>query len=164
MKPDGHSVQVIAPVNLQILPGKIYALLGPSGSGKSSLLRILSGLAQPSSGQILSHGRPLNGQLPNVQIVFQSFALFPWLTVLQNVVLRMLPISINSLRPHWSWWSLWCLSTGCVGTSCIALRRLDSSWKPNGIAKGAVTADTRKANDQASICRLHQRLHRGTRR
>src|SRR5258708_18869174 len=46
---------------------------------------MLSGLSQPSSGDILWHGRPLNGQMPNVAIVFQSFALFPWLTVLENV-------------------------------------------------------------------------------
>jgi NitT/TauT family transport system ATP-binding protein len=100
VKPDGHSVQVIAPVNLQILPGKIYALLGPSGSGKSSLLRILSGLALPSSGLVLSHGRPLNGQLPNIQIVFQSFALFPWLTVLQNVEAPLRASGISSMERH----------------------------------------------------------------
>jgi NitT/TauT family transport system ATP-binding protein len=99
-KPDGNSVQVIAPVNLQILPGKIYALLGPSGSGKSSLLRILSGLAQPSRGQVLSHGRPLNGQLPNVQIVFQSFALFPWLTVIQNVEAPLRASGIPTMERH----------------------------------------------------------------
>jgi NitT/TauT family transport system ATP-binding protein len=100
IKPDGHSVQVIAPVNLQILPGKIYALLGPSGSGKSSLLRILSGLAQPSRGQILSHGHPLDGQLPNVQIVFQSFALFPWLTVIQNVEAPLRATGVPAVERH----------------------------------------------------------------
>ena len=100
LKPDGHPVQVIAPVNLQILPGKIYALLGPSGCGKSSLLRILSGLALPSSGQVLSHGQPLNGRLPNVQIVFQSFALFPWLTVLQNVEAPLRALGIPIIERH----------------------------------------------------------------
>jgi NitT/TauT family transport system ATP-binding protein len=65
--------------------GKIIALLGASGCGKSTLLRILSGLSQPSSGALFWHGKPLNGQAPNVAIVFQSFALFPWLTVLENV-------------------------------------------------------------------------------
>src|ERR1700726_1371236 len=82
---DGTRIQVVGLTNLVIEPGKIVALLGPSGCGKSTLLRILTGLAQPSSGTLLWHGKPLDGQMPNVAIVFQSFALFPWLTVLENV-------------------------------------------------------------------------------
>jgi NitT/TauT family transport system ATP-binding protein len=82
---DGHRIQVIAPTDLAVYPGKIVALLGPSGCGKSTLLRMLTGLARPSAGQVLWHGQPLDGQAPNVAIVFQSFALFPWLTVLENV-------------------------------------------------------------------------------
>lgn len=84
-QPHGDRIQVIAPTDLSIHPGTILALLGPSGSGKSTLLRMLTGLAQPSSGQVLWHGHPLNGQVPNVTIVFQSFALYPWLTVRENV-------------------------------------------------------------------------------
>src|SRR6202011_2347290 len=82
---DGTRIQVVGLTNLVIEPGKIVALLGPSGCGKSTLLRILTGLAQPSSGTLLWHGKPLDGQMPNVAIVFQNFALFPWLTVLENV-------------------------------------------------------------------------------
>jgi NitT/TauT family transport system ATP-binding protein len=82
---DGTRIQVVGSTNLAIEPGKIIALLGPSGCGKSTLLRILTGLSQPSSGTLLWHGKPLDGQTPNVAIVFQSFALFPWLTVLGNV-------------------------------------------------------------------------------
>ena len=82
---DGTRIQVVGSTNLAIEPGKIIALLGPSGCGKSTLLRILTGLSEPSSGTLLWHGKPLNGQTPNVAIVFQSFALFPWLTVIQNV-------------------------------------------------------------------------------
>ena len=82
---DGTRIQVVGATNLVIEPGKIIALLGPSGCGKSTLLRILTGLSQPSSGTLLWHGKPLDGQTPNVAIVFQSFALFPWLTVLGNV-------------------------------------------------------------------------------
>jgi len=82
---DGTRIQVVGLTNLQIEPGKIVALLGPSGCGKSTLLRMLTGLSQPSSGTLLWHGKPLDGQMPNVAIVFQSFALFPWLTVLENV-------------------------------------------------------------------------------
>ena len=84
-QPDGKRIQVIAPVDLSIEPGVIIALLGPSGSGKSTLLRILSGLSKPSSGELFWHGKPLATQTSNVAIVFQSFALFPWLTVLENV-------------------------------------------------------------------------------
>lgn len=72
-------------VQLSIHSGEFVALLGPSGSGKSTLLRILAGLIQPSSGQVFFKGQPQYGPNPHVAIVFQSFALFPWLTVLQNV-------------------------------------------------------------------------------
>ena len=84
-QPDGKRIQVVAPVDLSIEPGQIIALLGPSGCGKSTLLRILSGLSKPSSGELFWHGKPLSTQTENVAIVFQSFALFPWLTVLENV-------------------------------------------------------------------------------
>jgi NitT/TauT family transport system ATP-binding protein len=84
-KPGGGEIQVIAPTALSVEPGVIVALLGPSGSGKSTLLRILTGLATPSAGQVLWHGQPLTGPSPGAAIVFQSFALFPWLTVLENV-------------------------------------------------------------------------------
>ncbi len=82
---DGSEIQVIAPVDLSVEPSTIIALLGPSGSGKSTLLRMLTGLAVPTSGQVLWHGVPVGTCSPNVAIVFQSFALFPWLTVLENV-------------------------------------------------------------------------------
>ncbi len=85
VQPDGGRIEVVSPTNIQILPDKIVALLGPSGCGKSTLLRMLTGLSRPSAGSVFWHGRPLDGERPNVGIVFQSFALFPWLTVLQNV-------------------------------------------------------------------------------
>jgi NitT/TauT family transport system ATP-binding protein len=84
-QPDGRQVQVIAPTSLALESGTIIALLGASGSGKSTLLRILAGLTTPSAGQVLWHGKPLSASRPNAAIVFQSFALFPWLTVLDNV-------------------------------------------------------------------------------
>jgi NitT/TauT family transport system ATP-binding protein len=84
-QPDGTRIQVVGATNLVIEPGKIVALLGPSGCGKSTLLRMLTGLSQPTAGTLVWHGKPLDGQMPNVAIVFQSFALFPWLTVLENV-------------------------------------------------------------------------------
>jgi NitT/TauT family transport system ATP-binding protein len=84
-QPDGREIQVIAPLDLCLESDAIIALLGASGCGKSTLLRILSGLTAPSGGAVLWHGRPLTECGPNVAIVFQSFALFPWLTVLENV-------------------------------------------------------------------------------
>lgn len=89
-RPDGGEVQVIAPTDLTISEGLIVAMLGPSGSGKSTLLRILTGLAQPSRGDVLWHGSPLDSASPSVAIVFQSFALFPWLTVIENVEAALL--------------------------------------------------------------------------
>jgi NitT/TauT family transport system ATP-binding protein len=79
------AIQVIAPMDLSIYPGEILAVLGPSGSGKSTLLRILTGLAKPTGGAVIHHGHEVGGPCENVSIVFQSFALFPWLTVLDNV-------------------------------------------------------------------------------
>ncbi len=72
-------------VNLAIDEGEFVALLGPSGCGKSTLLRIITGLNQPVEGQVLYRGEPLEGVNPHATIVFQTFALFPWLTVQQNV-------------------------------------------------------------------------------
>ena len=85
LQPDGGRIEVVSPTNIRIMPGKILALLGPSGCGKSTLLRMLTGLARPSAGEVLWHGKERNGERPSVGIVFQSFALFPWLTVLGNV-------------------------------------------------------------------------------
>src|SRR5579862_4356638 len=78
-------IQVIAPTDLAIYPGEIMAVLGPSGSGKSTLLRMMTGLAKPTRGEVIHHGHEVGGPCENVSIVFQSFALFPWLTVVENV-------------------------------------------------------------------------------
>ncbi len=82
---DGSRIQVIAPTDLAVYPGQIITLLGASGCGKSTLLRMLTGLSPASAGAVYWHGQPVRDESPNVSIVFQSFALFPWLTVLENV-------------------------------------------------------------------------------
>jgi NitT/TauT family transport system ATP-binding protein len=85
---------VLDNVSVDLKSGEFIALLGPSGSGKSTLLRVLAGLMPPSEGRVLVHGDPLQGPNPRVAIVFQSFALFPWLTVLDNVELGLLATPI----------------------------------------------------------------------
>src|SRR5579871_934195 len=84
-EPGETVIQVIAPTDISVREGEILAVLGPSGSGKSTLLRMLTGLSKPSAGEVFWHGKPVGDAEINVSIVFQSFALFPWLTVLQNV-------------------------------------------------------------------------------
>jgi NitT/TauT family transport system ATP-binding protein len=100
LQPDGDRIEVIAPVDLDVEPGKIIALLGPSGCGKSTLLRILTGLSKPSSGEVLWHGQPITRRNAGVSIVFQSFALFPWLTVLDNVEAPLEARGVAALERH----------------------------------------------------------------
>ncbi|MBV9172598.1 MAG: AAA-associated domain-containing protein [Chloroflexi bacterium] len=83
-------ILVLDDITLELHAGELVALLGPSGSGKSTLLRILAGLVSPSEGQVILHNERLVGANPNVSIVFQSFALYPWLTVVENVELGLL--------------------------------------------------------------------------
>ena len=99
-QPDGRKIQVIAPTDLMVEPGSVLALLGPSGSGKSTMLRILSGLTAPTGGQVLWHGKPVSESSPNAAIVFQSFALFPWLTVVENVEAPLLARAMEHTERH----------------------------------------------------------------
>ena len=88
--PGGHGEFVVLEnASVTVRQGEIVTLLGRSGSGKSTMLRILAGLLEPTSGQVISMGKPVDGPNPDVAIVFQSFALLPWLTVLQNVELGL---------------------------------------------------------------------------
>ena len=80
---------VLDDVNLGLKAGEIVGLLGRSGSGKSTLLRIVAGLLPPTAGEVLWRGTPVQGPTPGVAMVFQSFALFPWLTVQENVELGL---------------------------------------------------------------------------
>ena len=93
-KPDGDALVVLEDVNLTLRPGEIVGFLGRSGCGKSTLLRLIAGLDDPSRGVINYLGRPVGGAAAGMAMVFQSFALFPWLTVLENVQLGLEALGI----------------------------------------------------------------------
>jgi NitT/TauT family transport system ATP-binding protein len=88
-KPDGGELLVLEGMNLELNPGQIVGLLGRSGSGKSTLLRLIAGLSEPSDGRLSYLGQPIYGPAAGIAMVFQSFALFPWLTVFENVALGL---------------------------------------------------------------------------
>ena len=88
-KTGSQELLVLDHVNFDIREGEIIALLGKSGSGKSTLLRIIAGLIKPSDGEVLYHGDPIHRPVPGLTMVFQHFALLPWLTVLENVELGL---------------------------------------------------------------------------
>src|ERR1700739_3049775 len=95
-KGSGQELLVLEKVDLTIRSGEIVGLLGRSGSGKSTLLRIIAGLISPSSGDAECRGEAIKGPPNGVAMVFQSFALFPWLTVLQNVELGLEALGIDA--------------------------------------------------------------------
>src|ERR1700689_413635 len=88
-KADGGELLVLDGIELQVVQGQIVGLLGRPGSGKSTLLRLIAGLAQPAGGSVTYLGQPVLGPAAGIAMVFQGFALFPWLTVLENVQLGL---------------------------------------------------------------------------
>ncbi len=119
--PNGKPIRVLQDVDLTVQPDEVVALLGPSGCGKSTILRILAGLIRPTQGEVFYHGEPLHGLNPGAAIVFQSFALYPWMTVRENVeaVLRAAgmkaaAVAAASRRP--------------TRASCPAARSSASAW------------------------------------
>ena len=88
-KPDGSDYLVLDGVNLTVGEGEIVGLLGRSGSGKSTLLRLVAGLSTPSGGDLRFRGEAIDGPPRGIAMVFQSFAVFPWLTVFENVALGL---------------------------------------------------------------------------
>lgn len=93
-KPSGEPLHVLADIDLTLREGEILGLLGRSGSGKSTLLRIAGGLVRPSSGAVAYCGAPLAGPTGGIAVVFQTFALYPWLTVAENVELGLDALSL----------------------------------------------------------------------
>ncbi|MBV9392343.1 MAG: nitrate/sulfonate/bicarbonate ABC transporter ATP-binding protein [Verrucomicrobia bacterium] len=92
----GRELKVLDRINLAVHEGELLALLGQSGSGKSTLLRCLTGLTKPTGGRVLAYGKLLEGINPYASIVFQTFALYPWLTVEQNVAVGLLSKSFTA--------------------------------------------------------------------
>jgi NitT/TauT family transport system ATP-binding protein len=81
----GQMLHVLEKIDLAIYPNEVVAIIGPSGCGKSTLMRILAGLIPETEGEIFYHGQQLRGLLPGMSMVFQTFALYPWMTVKQNI-------------------------------------------------------------------------------
>src|SRR5215472_16726050 len=94
-RPGGGELLVLEGVELTLREGEIVGLLGRSGSGKSTLLRLIAGLAKPQGGTLSYMGKPIDGPAGGISMVFQSFALFPWLTVLENVQLGLEALALS---------------------------------------------------------------------
>jgi NitT/TauT family transport system ATP-binding protein len=95
-KPDGEGQHIVLEgVNLTINEGEVVGLLGRSGSGKSTLLRCIAGLSDPTGGTLSYLGEPINGPAHGISMVFQSFAIFPWLTVYENVALGLEALHVS---------------------------------------------------------------------
>ena len=94
-RPGGGELLVLDGINLTLHEGEIVGLLGRSGSGKSTLLRLICGLARPNGGSVTYLGHEVDGPASGIAMVFQSFALFPWLTVLENVELGLEALKLS---------------------------------------------------------------------
>jgi NitT/TauT family transport system ATP-binding protein len=88
-------MEVLQKINIEVLPGETLAILGPSGCGKSTLLRILCGLIPPTSGEVFANGQPLEDVHDGVSIVFQNFALLPWMSVRENVAVGVTGLGLS---------------------------------------------------------------------
>jgi NitT/TauT family transport system ATP-binding protein len=94
----GPPVTILDDISLEVRDGEMLALLGQSGSGKSTILRLMAGLTEPTKGVVLSNGVPLRGVSRRLSIVFQSFALYPWLTVQENVEIGLIQRRLDRER------------------------------------------------------------------
>jgi NitT/TauT family transport system ATP-binding protein len=96
--PRGTETVALAPTDLSVAANDFITILGPSGCGKSTLLRIVAGLDSPSAGRVLLNGRVVGGPGPDRGMVFQSYTLFPWLTVAQNIAFGLRERNVPALR------------------------------------------------------------------
>ena len=94
-RPSGEPLTAIADISLCLKNGEILGLVGRSGSGKSTLLRLAAGLTEPTSGEVLYCGQPVHGPVAGIAVVFQTFALFPWLNVMENVELGLDALGVD---------------------------------------------------------------------
>lgn len=94
-RPSGEPLTALADISLCLQDGEILGLVGRSGSGKSTLLRIAAGLIEPTSGDVLYCGKPVHGPAAGIAVVFQTFALFPWLNVVENVELGLDALGVD---------------------------------------------------------------------
>ena len=93
--PGGKTRPVLEDINLTLRDGELVAILGPSGCGKSTLIRIVAGLLHADHGEVRYRGKPVTGPQPSLALVFQQFALFPWLTVSQNIEQALIPRGLD---------------------------------------------------------------------
>ncbi len=91
----GKSLEILHDINLEVRENEVLTLLGPSGCGKSTLLRILIGLQHPSLGEVRYRDAAMEGLNPSAALVFQNFALFPWMTVQQNIEVGLVNMPID---------------------------------------------------------------------
>ncbi|MEI8301417.1 MAG: nitrate/sulfonate/bicarbonate ABC transporter ATP-binding protein, partial [Chlamydiota bacterium] len=94
--PHKQSLHVLENISLTIYPNEVLAIIGPSGCGKSTLLRVIAGLIPATSGHILYQGHSHEGLLPDMAIVFQNFALYPWMTIKENIGLALIALNMSA--------------------------------------------------------------------
>ncbi len=90
----GHSYQALETINFQLKSNEIVAIIGQSGSGKSTFLRLLAGLLTPCSGAVYFRQQPITGPLPQAKLVFQNYALLPWMSVFENIAIGLKAMNV----------------------------------------------------------------------
>ena len=94
---NGSRNEVLKGLNLSVEEGEFVVIVGYSGTGKTTLMNMLSGLAKPDSGEVLLDGKPIDGPGPDRSLVFQNYSLLPWLTVTENIAL-----AVDNVFPQWT--------------------------------------------------------------
>lgn len=130
---------ILEDIDLEVRKGEVLALLGPSGCGKSTLLRILIGLLEPDGGEVTCHGEPLHGPRPGTALVFQDFALLPWLSVRENIAVGLETAGVDA-GEHERRMELALELVGLAGAEDSLPRELSGGMKQRvGIARALVS-------------------------